>query len=714
MIQTTRKTNNASLKSSSVKRAKNTGQGQTHNRQTTTLYRQATTTNRRMGAIKTHSKTTVKKVSPHKKTTRRISWKWRLFKWSLIIDSALFLAICGYVFYCYLTMPNMQKAVAQTRQPSTVIMAENGNDIAKFGNVYAQVIYPDKLPKNLTNAIIAIEDHRFYKHFGFDIFGFTRAMFTNVFRKRYAQGASTITQQVAKNIFLTPNKTVKRKVQELILSLWLERKFSKEQIMALYLNRVYFGSGNYGAAAAANWYFNKSVYDINVREAAILAGMLKAPNRYNPILKRDNALKRANVVLQNMKKYKFLNATEYQEALNLPVSNGQQYRVTGGKHFAQYVYDEVNAFIGERTEDIVVMTTLDQKLQETAEKILRNKIYSAKDKNVSEGAVIILDKTGAVKAMVGGVDYNRSQFNRATQARRQAGSAFKPFVYLTALQIGFTPASIIEDKAITIGKWKPENYTKRYYGNVSLTYALAQSLNAATVRLSRELYLKDVAANAHKMGLTTDLSLTPSMVLGTNAVKVIDMATAYATIANGGYKIWPHTINEVATADGRQLYVRDADKPVQILKTNDVLNLTQMLESVINQGTGHKAKLPIFAAGKTGTTQNYRDAWFIGWTNKYIAAVWVGNDNDKPMNKVGGGSLPAEIWHDIMLTTVKDTPAGAPKYLPFPQTNEDVGSLLRNITNKSTTKHQQQPIPSNDAENDDTFDAIGALIEMTN
>ncbi len=637
-------------------------------------------------------------AKPKKKTSgkkHRTSWKWRLLKWIFWSGLALFLLLCGYVFYCYITMPDIQKAVARTRQPSTVIMAENGNDIAKFGNIYAQVIYPDNLPKNLTNAVIAIEDHRFYKHFGFDAFGFTRAAFTNVFRKRYAQGASTITQQVAKNIFLTPNKTVRRKVQELLLALWLEKKMSKEQIMALYLNRVYFGSGNYGADAAANWYFNKSVYDLNLHEAAILAGMLKAPNRYNPILQRKKALERAAVVLKNMQKYKLITDKEYKQALDMPIGNGQEYRVVGGKHFAQYVYDKINEFIGERTEDIVVMTSLDQKLQETAEKILSQKIAAAKDKNVTEGAVVILDKTGAIKAMVGGVDYNRSQFNRATQARRQAGSSFKPFVYLTALQVGFTPSSIISDAPITIGKWKPENYTKRYYGDVSLTYALAQSLNAATVRLSQELYLKDIAANAHKMGITTDLTLTPSMVLGTNTVKVIDMATAYATLANGGYEVWPHAINEVATHDGRQIYLRQEEKPARILEADAVLKLTQMMEAVINQGTGRKARLPIFAAGKTGTTQNYRDAWFIGWTNKYVAAVWVGNDNEKPMNKVGGGSLPAEIWHDIMLTTLKDTPAGAPRYAPLATPAKNIGELI------------------GISEDKDDEDAIGALIDRT-
>lgn len=607
-----------------------------------------------------------KKKTPVTKKTRTVrrksskkshsSWKWRLFKWLFLIALACFLVLSGYIAYCYITMPNIQKAVSRTRQPSTLIIADNGNDIAKFGNVYAKVISPDNLPKNLTDAVIAIEDRRFYKHFGFDVFGFSRALFTNVFRKRYAQGASTISQQVAKNIFLTPQKNVKRKVQELLLAFWLEKKLSKNQIMALYLNRVYFGSGNYGAEAAANWYFNKSAAELNLMEAAILAGMLKAPNRYNPIFKRQSAIDRGKVVLNNMRKYKFISEQQYQDALKMPISDGQKYRVSGGKHFAQYVYNEVNDYIGERSDDITVMTTLDQQLQENAEKILRAKIYAAKDHRVSDGAVVIITHDGAVKAMVGGIDYNRSQFNRAVQAKRQAGSAFKPFVYLTALQVGFTPGSRIDDAPISIGKWKPENYTKKYYGKVTLSYALAHSLNAATVALSKELYLKDIAANAHRMGITTDIKLNPSMVLGSNAVKVIDMAAAYAAFANGGYAVWPYAINEISTNNGKQLYLRSKSAAKRIISAKQAKQMSAMLEMVINQGTGQKAKLPVFAAGKTGTTQNYRDAWFVGWTDKYVAAVWVGNDNDKPMQKIGGGNLPAEIWHDIMMTTLGKSP----------------------------------------------------------
>ena len=480
----------------------------------------------------------------------------------------------------------MQKAISRTRQPSTVIMAENGSDIAKFGNVYASVIAPDRLPKNLTDAIISTEDRRFYKHNGFDAWGFSRAIVMNVFKKRYAQGASTITQQVAKNIFLTPNKTIKRKVQELLLAFWLEKKLTKKQILALYLNRVYFGSGLYGAEAAANWYFNKSAYDLNLHESAVLAGLLKAPSRYNPIWHREQALERAKIVLQGMKNHGFITEAQYKEALNQPISDGQKYRVAGGKHFAQYAYDMVNEIVGERNDDVLVSTTLDQNLQETAERVLRQKIAEAKGLNVSEGAVVILDKSGAIKAMVGGVDYNLSQFNRAVQAKRQSGSAFKPFVYLTALQYGFSPNSTINDAPVTIGKWKPENYTKRYYGNVSLTFALANSLNVATVNLSRELYLKDIADNAQKMGINTHLNTTPSMVLGTNNMRLLDMATAYTVMANGGYRVTPYAVNEVATHDGRQLYVRQEIIPEKILSSDVACNMAIMLEAVINQGTG--------------------------------------------------------------------------------------------------------------------------------
>lgn len=568
----------------------------------------------------------------------------------MIFLSFLVITFAGWLLYCVLTLPDIDQAVARTRQPSTTITAENGNEVKTFGSVYSEVIRLNELPSYVPDAIISTEDRRFYAHFGFDIVAFTRAMLTNIFMGRYAQGGSTITQQVAKNLFLTSQKNIKRKTQELLLAFWLEHKFSKEQILTLYLNRVYLGAGTYGIEAASQKYFQKSSRDMNLLEAAIIAGMLKAPSRYNPIASAERAKARAKVVLQNMVNNDTLTERQMKYALTLPVGEDKSYKVQGADYFADWVYREVNDYIGERDNDIYVYTTLDQKIQENAEKILREAVLAAKNRNVSEGAVVVLNKSGEVKAMVGGIDYRKSQFNRAVTALRQPGSAFKPFVYLTALQNGWKREDRIDDVPLSIGKWKPENYDKKYYGSVTLDEALMKSLNLATVNLSESLSRKDIIRTAKKMGISTPVENTPSLALGTFEVKVIDMATAYSAIANGGYATWPHAIKEIYTRDGYQLYQREADTENRILDAGAVKDLTKMLEKVISQGTGRRAKIPGFAAGKTGTTQDYRDAWFVGFTDEYVIAVWVGNDDNSPMKGVTGGTLPAEIWRKIALS----------------------------------------------------------------
>lgn len=582
-----------------------------------------------------------KRESKQRLATRRII---------LIFLSFLVITFAGWLLYCVLTLPDIDQAVARTRQPSTTITAENGNEVKTFGSVYSEVIRLNELPSYVPDAIISTEDRRFYAHFGFDIVAFTRAMLTNIFMGRYAQGGSTITQQVAKNLFLTSQKNIKRKTQELLLAFWLEHKFSKEQILTLYLNRVYLGAGTYGIEAASQKYFQKSSRDMNLLEAAIIAGMLKAPSRYNPIASAERAKARAKVVLQNMVNNDALTERQMKYALTLPVGEDKSYKVQGADYFADWVYREVNDYIGERDNDIYVYTTLDQKIQENAEKILREAVLAAKNRNVSEGAVVVLNKSGEVKAMVGGIDYRKSQFNRAVTALRQPGSAFKPFVYLTALQNGWKREDRIDDVPLSIGKWKPENYDKKYYGSVTLDEALMKSLNLATVNLSESLSRKDIIRTAKKMGISTPVENTPSLALGTFEVKVIDMAAAYSAIANGGYATWPHAIKEVYTRDGYQLYQREADTENRILDAGAVKNLTKMLEKVISQGTGRRAKIPGFAAGKTGTTQDYRDAWFVGFTDEYVIAVWVGNDDNSPMKGVTGGTLPAEIWRKIALS----------------------------------------------------------------
>lgn len=607
-----------------------------------------------MAAKKTSQKSKTKKsTSKTKRKNKRQNKKsWLWLKIILVIGMSAFVIVAAYVGYCYATLPDISAAIKRTRQPSTTIIADNGNEIYTFGNSFSEVIYLDDLPYYVPAAIVDVEDRRYYSHFGFDVIGFVRAGLTNILRKRYAQGASTITQQVAKNLFLTPQKSIKRKVQELLLAFWLESKFTKEQILTLYMNRVYLGAGTYGIEAAANRYFGKSSRDLTLKEAAIIAGMLKAPSRYNPVYYPQKALDRSAIVLGLMFDHGTITKAEMEKALKEPLHDSTKYKVDGARHFADMVYAEVNAYIGERDQDVYVSTTLDQDLQQKAEWLLKNMIAENKNKNVTDGAVVVLDHSGAIRALVGGIDYNKSQFNRATQALRQPGSAFKPFVYLTALQEGFKPTDTIADEPIVIDHWRPENYDKKYHGQVTLNEALKRSYNLATVQLGTQLDRKEIIRNARRMGITTDLANTPALVLGAAEVKVIDMAAAYAALANGGKAVWPYAVVEIYSKDGMQLYQRDDDEPIQILDSENVRQLTEMLEDVINSGTGRKAKLPGFAAGKTGTTQDYRDAWFVGWTDHYVAAVWVGNDDNSPMKNVSGSGLPAQIWQKIMLTAM--------------------------------------------------------------
>lgn len=593
----------------------------------------------------------VAKAKKKTKKTKKRESKQRVKNRHLLLKFIALLVITFliYLLYCMITLPDIHEAVNRTRQPSTTITAENGNEIATFGSVYSEVIHVNDLPQYVPDAIISTEDRRFYSHFGFDIISFTRAMLTNIFLGRYAQGGSTITQQVAKNLFLTPNKNIKRKTQELMLAFWLEHKFSKEQILTLYLNRVYLGSGTYGIEAASQKYFQKSSRDLNLKEAAVIAGMLKAPSRYNPIASEKRAVDRAKVVLQNMVNNDAITPMQMENALKMRLGPKKKYNVKDAMHFADWVYNDVNSYIGERNSDIYVLTTLNQDIQQAAARILAETIKANKHKNVTQGAIVVMDKQGAVKAMVGGLDYNKSQFNRAVQALRQPGSAFKTFIYLTALQDGFEPDDKVMDSPLSIGNWKPENADKRYHGEVTLTEALANSYNLATINLSEMMNRSDIIRNAKRMGITTEIENSPALALGTSEVKVIDMAAAYASLANGGYAVWPYTIKEIYSRDGFQLYQRTADSENRIIKKKVVEKLTGMMQAVINFGTGKKAKINGFAAGKTGTSQDNRDAWFVGFNKNYITAVWLGNDNNSPMKGVSGSNLPAEIWKKVMI-----------------------------------------------------------------
>jgi len=595
-------------------------------------------------------KTTAKKT-PARKRKRRSQKKQggrKLFAAALLAGLALAAAVAVYVLYCWITLPDISKAIERTRLPATTVLTESGQEIESYGGVYSDIIYAEELPAYVRDAVISTEDRRFYSHFGFDFVSFGRAMIVNLIHRRYVQGGSTITQQVSKNLFLTPEKNIKRKVQELLMAFWLEKKFSKNQILTLYLNRVYMGAGTYGIEAASQKFYHKSSRDINMLEAAVLAGLLKAPARYNPVSSKKRAVERAAVVLQNMVNNGKISEKQKLAALKMPMGSNK-YNFDGGKYFADWVYNEVNAYIGERNTDINVYTTLDEHIQKAAEEILRKAIADNRNKNVTNGAVVVLDNSGAVKAMVGGTSYRGSQFNRATQALRQPGSAFKTFVYLAALEEGFEPDDVIDDRPIAVGSWKPENYDKKHYGKVTLQDAFRRSLNLAAIDLSNRIPHSKIINLAHKMGISTPIKDAPSMPLGSFEVKIIDMAVAYSAIANGGYANWPYSISEIYSKDGYRIYERAADEKNRIISAESVEKMTAMMQKAVESGTGRRARLPFFAAGKTGTSQDYRDAWFAGFSRGYTAVVWVGNDNNAPMKDVSGGTLPAEIWQKLML-----------------------------------------------------------------
>ncbi len=558
------------------------------------------------------------------------------------------LAVGAFVWYCYSTLPAFSAAASVERQTGVRILADNGRELTSYGALFAEPVDVDKLPKYVAQAVIDTEDRRFYKHHGVDYIGFVRAMAVNVVKRRYAQGASTLTQQVAKNLFLTREKSIKRKVQEFILARWLEKHFTKKQILNIYMNRVFFGNGAYGINAAAKRFFNKKAKDLNLREAAILAGALKAPSKYNYLKNKKLAIERSEVVLSAMRRAGSISLKEWERAITLPIGSAYDKNIPGIRYFGDYVMGELPQLAEVGTEDMYVRTTLDYDLQRRAEYLLRKHIRANKNKKVTQGAVVILDNNGAIKAMAGGYDYNKSQFNRATQALRQAGSSFKLFVYLTAFENGFSPDDVLADEPIKIDNWAPQNYDKRFYGKVTLKEAFAKSLNVATVDLATYLNLDDIISTAVKMGVTTDVKDEPSLVLGAAEVKVIDMAAAFAAAANGGYAVFPFGIKDVKTAKGRILYQHKPSEKVRVISDNALEYINVLLKAVVQAGTGKKARPVAEARGKTGTSQNYRDAWFIGSNAKYTATVWVGNDDNSPMQEVGGGSVPAEIWAEIM------------------------------------------------------------------
>jgi penicillin-binding protein 1A len=598
-----------------------------------------------------------------KKKRRRRSILGTLLYWSFVLGVWGVVAIGGAFAYYASQLPPIDQLAVPKRPPNIQILGVDGSVLADRGDTGGAAVRLADLPPYLPKAFVAIEDRRFYYHFGVDPVGIARAVVRDVAGSGGMEGGSTLTQQLAKNLFLTQERTISRKFQEAILAVWLERKYSKDQILELYLNRVYFGSGAYGVQAAARKYFGHDAKDVTLSEAALLAGLMKSPTKLAPNRNLKGANERAAQVITAMAEQGYITQAMAKVALASPAQVANTKGAGAVNYAADYVMDALDDTVGAIDEDIVVATTIDPKLETAAEKALTGELDAKGAKfNVSQGALVALDPDGGVKALVGGRNYAESQFNRAIAAERQPGSSFKPFVYLSALEKGARPDDTRQDAPISVKGWSPENFHHDYMGAVTLTKALALSLNTVAVRLCLEVSPKTVVRTAHRLGILSDLKPNASIALGTSEVTPIEMASAYAAFANGGIGVKPYAIISVRTANGRLIYRRHPYNYGRVIEPRYVAMMNSMMQETLTTGTAKKADLPGWqAAGKTGTTQDFRDAWFIGYTSHLVAAVWLGNDDGEAMKKVTGGNLPVDVWSRFMRDAHQGVPpAGLP------------------------------------------------------
>ncbi|MBX9843090.1 MAG: PBP1A family penicillin-binding protein [Xanthobacteraceae bacterium] len=539
-----------------------------------------------------------------------------------------------------------------------------GNEIGSRGIKHNDSIPLEEFPDALIKATLATEDRRFYEHFGIDVPGTFRALLTNVRAGGVQQGGSSLSQQLAKNLFLTNERTIERKIKEAFLAIWLESRLTKNEILKLYLDRAYLGGGAFGVDAAAQFYFNKSARDVTLSEAAMLAGMFKAPTKYAPHINLPAARARANVVLDNLVEAGFMTEGQVFGARRNPATALDRRDDRAPNYFLDYAFDEVkklvSAFPKSMTERVfLVRTSVDTGLQRVADTAVENLLRQyGRDYHASQAAIVVADLDGSVRAMVGGRDYTASQFNRATDALRQPGSSFKPYVYAAAVETGMKPTSIVVDGPVCIGNWCPHNYSGGYAGSMSLTQALTRSINTIAVKLSisigngnPKIGRAKIVSLARSMGLRTPLIDTPSLPIGAGEVTVLDHTVAYAAFPNAGMAVAPHALLEVRTGNGDVIwrFDRDGPKPRRVMTSQTALDMNMMMNKVTEEGTARRALIPgVRIAGKTGTTNAYRDAWFVGFSGNMVAGVWVGNDDYSSTNRMTGGSLPAMIWQAIM------------------------------------------------------------------
>ncbi len=590
---------------------------------------------------------------PRRRRLQGWPWEIRLIVLATIyLGPPLALAVAAAMAYYTVSIPDPMALRQKERAPVVRVLARDGSLLSERGGDGAYVPI-DLLPRHLIDAVIATEDRRFFKHWGLDPTGMMRAAFTNLRAGRVAQGGSTLTQQLAKNLFLGSERTYARKLEELVLALWLELRLGKRNILELYLNRVYFGAGAYGVETASQRFFAKSAREVTLVEAAVLAGLLKAPSRYSPAFNPQVTRARAGDVLAKMVEARLLSAEESDKAgqATLRFAEALGRGQSGLDYAVDAVLEQLPALVVSPASDIVVETTIDAHLQRRAQALVQSALSGeGQTARASQAGLVLVDLEGGIRAVVGGRSYAESQFNRALKAKRQPGSAFKMFVYLAALESGLKPDSTVLDLPILGAGWSPRNEGAGYRGAVTLRDALAQSMNAAAARLHMTVGPRKTVAVARRLGIRSELRAEASLALGTSEVTLIELTGAYGVLANGGRALAPHLIRRVRTGSGRVLFERRDEPATELVAPAHVAAMNDMLNAVLVSGSGKRAALPgLPAAGKTGTSQDFRDAWFVGYTEQFVAGVWVGNDDGRAMNKVMGGSLPARLWHDVML-----------------------------------------------------------------
>ncbi len=625
-----------------------------------------------------------------KKNSRRKSsepkkrfWVWRLLRWLLrpfpifvywgaVLGLWAVIGVAGILAFYATQLPSADTWHVPERPPNIRIVSADGDLIANRGVTGGKALRLEEMSPYIAQAVISIEDRRFHAHFGFDPIGFTRAMTRNIMQKRMREGGSTITQQLAKNLFLKPERTFGRKVQELILAVWLETKYSKAEILELYLNRVYFGAGATGVDAASRRYFGKSAKHVTVPEAALLAGLLKAPSKYSPARNPKLAQRRARLVLRAMQEEGYIKAGKMDVTNIKPGEYAKHFR-SGPEHFvSDMIVKRVTKILGEPKHDVIVETTVSPFLMTAAHSMLTGTLDKHdKKKNVTQGAMITMAPDGAIRALIGGRDYGKSQFNRVVDAKRQPGSAFKTFVWLKALEDGFGPSTELVDEPVKFGKWQPENYDKKYRGIVTLGAAFSGSLNTIAAKLITQAGPRNVASVARRMGIESKLTANGSLALGTSEVSLFELTRSFAPFANGGKKITPYLIQKITGKDGKILFDRKAPNLITAVMPENLADMNQMLARVVSHGTGKNARLKKHqAGGKTGTSQGFRDALFVGHTAHLVTGIWFGNDNNSPTKKLTGGSLPAKMWNEFMELAHSDLEAK-----PLPGANMFIANL---------------------------------------